>query len=106
MSEPETDEGEPDEDFEAPKKSTAGAGGTKKRKSVVGGDAANGGTQKKRGRPKKGSSPATGASKKPRARKKKADADGGDDAGEAEPKAKNGKDFPIEDDNDLFSKLQ
>ncbi|GAA5877410.1 hypothetical protein JCM16303_003321 [Sporobolomyces ruberrimus] len=108
MSEPETDEGEPDEDFEAPKKSTAGAGGTKKRKSVVGGDAANGGTQKKRGRPKKGSSPATGASqaKKPRARKKKADADGGDEAGEAEPKAKNGKDFPIEDDNDLFNAVK
>ncbi|GAA5954369.1 hypothetical protein JCM3765_004438 [Sporobolomyces pararoseus] len=102
-SEPESEEDDDDE-FEAPKKtSTAG----RKRKSVAG--TANGGTQKKR---VKRSSPGAGKKassqpRKPRARKKKAeDGDDGDEDGEAAKKATSGKDFPIEDDNELFNSVK
>ncbi|GAA6013136.1 hypothetical protein JCM11491_005192 [Sporobolomyces phaffii] len=106
-SEDETEEDDDDEEFAAPKKSTA----AKKRKSVAGATS-NGGTQNKRAKATAGSSPAKGKKaasqpRKARARKTKVD-DGDDDEAEAgtAKKATSGKDFPIEDDNELFNAVK
>lgn len=102
-SEDETEEDDDDDDFRAPTRSAAAG---KKRKSAPG--AAKGASQKKK---VKGSSPAAGRKgsgqpRKPRARKTKAaNGDDLDEVDGATKKATSAKDFPIEDDNELFSEL-
>jgi len=97
------EDAEDDDEFEAPKKSTAGG---KKRKSVANGAGAGG----KRGRTTKGSSPVAKGKKASQPRKARAkktapggDGDDFDEAAGAEKKTTSGKDFPIDDDNGLFS---
>ncbi|GAA5932633.1 cohesin subunit IRR1 [Sporobolomyces koalae] len=104
MLEDSPSEGEPedDEDFEAPKKSQAA---TRKRKAT--GTTANG-SAKKRGRADNDdSSPAAGrkrASQPRKSRATKKDKIGDENGGTT--RRTNGKDFPIDDDNELFNAVK
>ncbi|GAA6060152.1 hypothetical protein JCM10212_001449 [Sporobolomyces blumeae] len=113
MDEPTTnDEAEDDDDFKVPKAISRGAGGTRgrKRKSTDGREPNGTASQSKRGKKVGGVSGSTtrkapGPARKPRA-KKQGDEEEGDEADEGARKTSAGKDFPIDDDNNLFNAVK